>query len=150
MKIIEILFSGDAMNCITDGLPEHVVNTYCLISNTYTLYDKMDKKDFSVRNVYRGISTHVENEDTTREHSYYQWVPLVLFFQGVLFYIPRWLWKNWEGGKVQSITNGVRGFDMVKTEEKQIRLRNLVGYLVDSLHMHNFYFSFYFICEVSI
>ena len=24
-------------------------------------------------------------------------------FQAILFYIPRWLWKNWEAGKIQAL-----------------------------------------------
>ena len=23
--------------------------------------------------------------------------------QAILFYIPRWLWKNWEAGKIQAL-----------------------------------------------
>jgi hypothetical protein len=24
-------------------------------------------------------------------------------FQAILFYIPRWLWKNWEAGKIGAL-----------------------------------------------
>ena len=24
-------------------------------------------------------------------------------FQSILFYIPRWLWKNWEAGKIHAL-----------------------------------------------
>jgi membrane protein YdbS with pleckstrin-like domain len=26
-----------------------------------------------------------------------------IFFQAILFYIPRWLWKNWEAGKIAAL-----------------------------------------------
>ncbi|KAL5236288.1 hypothetical protein ACI65C_003698 [Semiaphis heraclei] len=41
------------------------------------------------------------------------------------FYVPHWIWKIWEGGKIRMITNGMRGFceGPVKTRRlKQDRL----------------------------
>lgn len=32
---------------------------------------------------------------------YYQWVSIVLSFQALLFYLPRYLWKTWEGGRMR-------------------------------------------------
>jgi hypothetical protein len=32
-------------------------------------------------------------------HAYYQWVPFVLFLQGVMFYLPHYLWKVFEVNK---------------------------------------------------
>lgn len=31
------------------------------------------------------------------------------YFQGLLFYLPHWVWKNWEEGKVRMISDGIRG-----------------------------------------
>ena len=38
-----------------------------------------------------------------RYHKYYQWVCFTLFFQAILFYIPRYLWKTWEAGKIKML-----------------------------------------------
>ncbi len=27
----------------------------------------------------------------------------LLLFQSILFYVPRWLWKNWEAGKIHAL-----------------------------------------------
>lgn len=32
---------------------------------------------------------------------YYQWVSIVLCFQALLFYLPRYLWVTWEGGRLR-------------------------------------------------
>lgn len=125
-----------------------------------------------------GIGSEVaDQEDPERYHSYYQWVPFMLFFQvkhtvnriavlhwpplpmisylfkflycqGVLFYIPHWVWKNWEEGKVRMVTDGIRGA-VVGTKQMRIDKQNrLVQYFVDTLHMHNVYAAGYFLCEV--
>jgi hypothetical protein len=28
---------------------------------------------------------------------------MYLLFQAILFYVPRWLWKNWEAGKIHAL-----------------------------------------------
>ena len=40
----------------------------------------------------RGVGT------TKRQKSY-----KLCMFQAILFYIPRWLWKNWEAGKISAL-----------------------------------------------
>lgn len=37
------------------------------------------------------------NEDNVTYHAYYQWVPFVLFFQAIIFYIPHYMWRKAEG-----------------------------------------------------
>lgn len=36
-------------------------------------------------------------------HSYYRYVPLILFLQAVFFYFPHYLWKIWENGTISSV-----------------------------------------------
>ena len=42
-------------------------------------------------------------------HAYYQWVPFVLFLQGIMFYFPHYLWKLLEDRKLDKITKDLRG-----------------------------------------
>lgn len=74
----------------------------------------------------------------------------MLFFQGILFYVPHWIWKNWEEGKIRMITDGVRGASIGQNDDRLSRQKQLVQYLIDTLHMHNVYASGYFLCEVNI
>ncbi len=39
--------------------------------------------------------------------AYYQWVPFMLFLQGLLFYLPHLLFKMWEGGKIRNVISGL-------------------------------------------
>lgn len=102
-------------------------------------------------------------------HSYYQWVPFMLFFQvsprwehqrpvettliqlfsqGVLFYVPHWIWKNWEEGKVGMISQGLRGMLTLNARERSERQRRLIDYIIDSLRTHNSYSFGYFFSEI--
>lgn len=56
----------------------------------------------NITSVARGTAAHpgvgpVTPEDEVVYHAYYQWVPFALFFQGILFYLPHYLWKTREG-----------------------------------------------------
>lgn len=99
------------------------------------------------------IGTHVSHPGLGIDHgektyhSYYQWVPFMLFFQGILFYMPHWMWKQWEEGKISMISDGMRGSNMDNKSERQARASKLVQYIVETLHLHNSYAAGYFFCE---
>ncbi len=38
---------------------------------------------------------------------------VLILFQAILFYIPRWLWKNWEAGKIAAL---MMDLDLVRTK----------------------------------
>ena len=78
----------------------------------------------------------------------FQQVASFLSAQGILFYVPHWIWKNWEEGKIRMITDGVRGAVIGgNNEERKERRKRLVQYISDTLHMHNMYALGYFFCE---
>lgn len=78
---IPLALTGDPMACITDGaVPGHVINTYCWITHTFTLPHQQGKPVGS-HVAHPGVGDFVQGEDETRYHSYYQWVPFMLFFQ---------------------------------------------------------------------
>jgi len=135
---------GDPISCINDGaVPTHVINTYCWITYTFTMPGYHGKP----------IGTHVAHSGVGLDqgertyHSYYQWVPFTLFFQGILFYVPHWIWKNWEQGKIRQISDGIRGVYTAPLDERLSRQSRLVRYIVDSRLTHNSYAFGYFLCE---
>ncbi|KAJ8981651.1 hypothetical protein NQ317_000879 [Molorchus minor] len=135
---------GDPIQCINDrGVPGHVINTYCWITYTFTLPHEQGKH-IGTESAHPGLGN--DNGDR-RYHSYYQWVPFVLFFQGILFYIPHWIWKNWEQGKIRMISEGMRGILVGEKQEREYRQNRLVQYLIETMHLHNSYAFGYFLCE---
>lgn len=76
-------------------------------------------------------------------------VPFVLFGQALMFYLPYYMWKLWEGSKVRNIIQGLHIFtikeqDAVKDEKEEI----LSGYVVTNLHEQNGWAIRYFTCEL--
>jgi hypothetical protein len=46
-------------------------------------------------------------------------------FQSILFYVPRWLWKNWEAGKIHAL---MMDLDIGVVQVDTLRMRsNLLG-----------------------
>lgn len=71
----------------------------------------------------------------------------MLFFQGLLFYMPHWMWKQWEEGKIRMVSEGMRGASLESKQERQAKTERLVQYIVETLHLHNSYAAGYFFCE---
>ena len=83
-----------------------------------------------------GVGSYNREEDEVSHKAYYQWVPFVLFLQGVLFYLPHLIFKAWEGGKVRNIIAGLNQLILDKKDRKD-RERALADYFVESMHTHN-------------
>lgn len=109
--IIQIcIFEGNPIECFTDNWKEKsgfvkALTTFCWTSNLYTQNEMNGKKIF---------------------HSYYKWVPFMLFFQAISFYVPHLIWKMWEGRKIEMITKEIRGFNMDTAEKRQAKQNKLV------------------------
>ena len=139
-------YIGDPIDCIVDEIPLHVMDTYCWIYSTFTIPNRLGGtigKDI----IQPGVASHVEGEDEVKHHKYYQWVCFVLFFQAMLFYVPRYLWKTWEGGRIKMLVLDLN-YPIVNEECKQDRKKLLVDYFTTNLHTQNFYAVRFFICEL--
>ena len=70
----------------------------------------------------------------------------IFIFQAILFYVPRWLWKNWEAGKIHALMMDL-DIGVVQDVEKRQKKRLLLDYLADNLKHHNWWAYRYFFCE---
>ncbi|XP_035429746.1 innexin shaking-B isoform X2 [Spodoptera frugiperda] len=144
-------YVGNPIDCIhTKDIPEDVLNTYCWIHSTYTLRSFFNKK-VGVEVPYPGIGNSrsakgKEDMSDRKIYKYYQWVCFCLFFQAMLFYAPRWLWKSWEGGKIRAL---MMDLDVgVCTEiEKKTKKKLILDYLWENLRYHNWWAYRYYLCE---
>lgn len=138
-------YIGDPIDCIVDEIPLPVMDTYCWIYSTFTIPNRLGGRP-GIDVAHPGVSTHNEN-DEIKYHKYYQWVCFVLFFQAILFYVPRYLWKTWEGGRIKMLVLDLN-CPVVNEECKADRKKLLVDYFASNLHTQNFYAVRFFICEV--
>ncbi|KDR16624.1 Innexin inx3, partial [Zootermopsis nevadensis] len=140
---------GNPIECLNSQFKDkiHVINTFCWITSTYTI-PHLQGQQVGTHVAGPGVGPHVQGLDEVQHHNYYQWVPFVLFLQGLLFYVPHWLWKNWEGGKIKMISKDLRGSTIECKEKRHNKQDKLVQYISYSLHTHNGYAFGYFFCEI--
>ncbi|XP_046984394.1 innexin inx2 [Schistocerca americana] len=138
-------YIGDPIDCIVDEIPLAVMDTYCWIYSTFTIPNRLNGK-IGLEVAHPGVGAHVAGKDEVKYHKYYQWVCFVLFFQAILFYIPRYLWKTWEGGRIKMLVLDLNS-PVVNEQSKADRKKLLVDYFATNLHTQNFYAYRFFICE---
>ena len=73
-------------------------------------------------------------------------MPFVLFLQGMMFYIPHWLWKTYEGGCLQKITGGLRGRTL-DVEQRKAQLDTLVKYVKETMKLNQWYAGVFILCD---
>ncbi|XP_033761632.1 innexin unc-9-like [Pecten maximus] len=97
------------------------INDLCWVSNTYYL-------PFDIQ-----VPAHLQaRKDESDEITYYQWVPLVLFLQALMFYLPRLIWKLYAtraGIEVKKMCILAKFSIDVFPEDREQRLRHIASYL---------------------
>ncbi|XP_022176722.1 innexin inx2-like [Myzus persicae] len=136
-------YFGDAIDCMVDGIPSGIMDTYCWIYSTFTIPDRFDGKEGRTM-AHPGVSDFEEGVDGVKYHKYYQWVCFVLFFQAMFFYVPRYIWKIWEAGRMKVLVLDLNSPFSFDSEHRQ----SLINYFVHNLHSQNFYFIRFFLCEI--
>ncbi|XP_050436259.1 innexin inx2 [Adelges cooleyi] len=138
-------YIGDPIDCIVDDVPLNVMDTYCWIYSTFTVPNRVAGR-IGKDVVQPGIASHVDGEDEVKYHKYYQWVCFVLFFQAMFFYLPRYMWKTWEGGRIKMLVLDLN-CPIISEECKTDRKKLLIDYFATNLHTQNFYAIRFFLCE---
>ncbi|KAK3854890.1 hypothetical protein Pcinc_038670 [Petrolisthes cinctipes] len=144
---------GDKIECITsvdsDSFSD-VVNSYCFIMGTFTV-DRLHGEKPGVNTAHPGVGPQQPGDELTY-HTYYQWVPFVLFIQGVMFYIPHWLWKKSEGGLFRIIIQDLSisdylGSNLKNYSGRKERFNALSTYITHHMNAHRSWAFKFFLCE---
>ncbi|VVC30407.1 Innexin [Cinara cedri] len=138
-------YIGDPIDCIVDDVPLNIMDTYCWIYSTFTIPNRIGGR-IGKDVVQPGIASHVDGEDEVKYHKYYQWVCFVLFFQAMFFYLPRYMWKTWEGGRIKMLVLDLN-CPIISEDCKADRKKLLIDYFANNLHTQNFYAIRFFLCE---
>lgn len=143
---------GKPIDCITStSFPRpDALNTYCWIHSTFVLVHNETGKTPTGSNgawTHHGVGPAQPGFEPVY-HSYYQWVPFMLFLQGILFYAPHWIWKQCEGGKIKNMTEGCRGHSFGQEESRKTHCSSVSTYLRETIGTHNRLAYSYIACEV--
>ncbi|KAI4501258.1 hypothetical protein M0802_003631 [Mischocyttarus mexicanus] len=124
-------YVGNPISCIVDGgLPQHVINTYCWITSTFTMPDAFNRQ-VGKEVAHPGVANDFGGVQPRKYYPYYQWVCFILFFQALMCYTPQWLWNMWEGKLMKTIVMGMNyGLDKeeVLNEKKSILLKYILNH----------------------
>uniref|UniRef100_A0AC34FAQ6 Innexin n=1 Tax=Panagrolaimus sp. ES5 TaxID=591445 RepID=A0AC34FAQ6_9BILA len=105
---------------------EQYAEDYCFIQNTY----------------YIPIPEQIpegHDERQKAEFGYYQWVPVVLALQAVLFYLPNWLWKTLHQQSGLDLDTAISDASKLRTlhsNERRSEIGKLCTYISESLEMN--------------
>lgn len=152
-------YFGDPINCMPnfkDEIPEKVLNNYCWVRATYSLPKSFNEID-TEKVPYPGLDAYIEGDETVY-HTYYQWVGFFLFFQAILFQIPRMIWKITEGGTTSKIIlNLDKPIAVSKNQNNEIsykfgvenkNIQVLANYFQTTLNKHGWSAYIYYFCEL--
>lgn len=139
-------YIGDPIHCIVDVIPPKVMDAYCWFYSTYTLSNRLTGiagKDM----VQPGVASLSEGGNTFIYHRYYQWVCFAIFFQALWCYIPRYMWKSYEGGRLKALTEDLKK-PLIDDDIKAKRKSAVTSYFKENLNQQNFYAYRFFLCEM--
>eukprot|EP00088_Acartia_fossae_P006229 TRINITY_DN1286_c0_g1_i5.p1 TRINITY_DN1286_c0_g1~~TRINITY_DN1286_c0_g1_i5.p1 ORF type:complete len:388 (+),score=39.41 TRINITY_DN1286_c0_g1_i5:80-1243(+) len=102
-------YFGEPITCnpthATSALKANLINNYCYINGTTTVIPRDRTRRFMHNEIYRGIFTATHDNDDFIEvrHTYYQWVPFILFLQALAFYLPFHMWSRTVGERIDKL-----------------------------------------------
>jgi innexin len=80
-------------------------------------------------------------------HDYYQWVTLALIAQVAITYLPTFLWKAWEGGRIKSLVTGLQ-HPCLSDETRESSKRMIKRFLLRGAGHQRFYLCRFMICDL--
>lgn len=104
----------------------------------------------SVRYLYPGIAVpraYGDFESTTYWHRYYQYIPVMLFLQAILFYFPHYLWRVWENGIISTICKQLHDHRFSPTEFIECN-HHIIDYLQNCFTLNKTLVYKYYLCHV--
>ena len=157
-------YIGEHIRCIAgSGVAEQVINTFCFFTSTYTVTKHMNVTSVELGEIAHPGVGPASREDPIVHHAYYQWVPFVLFFQAILFYIPHYLWRSAEGGRLKILVSGLNmaslalretslqtenGISVPSKQDRDDKIRQIHVSFINRIHLNRPWAYYLGLCEV--
>ncbi|EFA07886.1 Innexin inx2-like Protein [Tribolium castaneum] len=143
-------YFGDPINCKVEENRD-IVETYCWIHGTYIRRDTLSGKSGFIPGLgpdNRDIRPWMRSpDDKIIWQKYYQWVCIVFCFQALLFYLPRYLWKTWEGGRLRLLVSDLNT-PLVTASWNPTTKSQMIQYIINGKYFHTLYAIRYVVCEI--
>ncbi|KAJ8897812.1 hypothetical protein PR048_003165 [Dryococelus australis] len=137
-------YVGDPIVCLSDGrVPSDVLDAYFLMSSTFTFPNRLSAR-VGVDVVQLGVFT--PRGDAYRYATFYQWVCYCLILQSLMFYVPRYLWKVFEDGRMRALAAVINVSDTGDSGEQKRDM--VVKYITKLWNRQNSYAIKFFLCEI--
>ena len=124
-------YVGDPINCWVPahftGNHEEYANSYCWIKNTY----------------YLPFGEYIPKEDEGHKRQmipYYQWVPMILLVQALLFYMPVMVWRTLNSRSGIDVNNIVEAGETFQNTEKSEGREATLRYMTNQMDRYRNYF----------
>nr|XP_022900886.1 innexin inx2-like [Onthophagus taurus] len=143
-------YFGDPIDCEVQDRSSEVIETYCWIFGTFTIKKTLNENILSGLGPDPRLLNDLLQDSSSDEiitQKYYQWVCIVFCFQALLFYIPRYLWKTWEGGRLRLLAKDLGGPLIPNCWNKETKER-LISYMLSGNYSHNLYALRFAFCEL--
>ncbi|KAH1016729.1 innexin inx2 [Dendroctonus ponderosae] len=136
-------YFGDPIHCDVESLKKEIVDVICWSSGTFTVQETLQDTYLSSQSL-GGLGNEVGK--TTYSLLYYQWICLLFCIQALLFYVPRYLWKSWEGDRLGQIVKDLCGPLVSEKWTKSYKYK-IRTYILSNENHNTFAYRFAF-CEL--
>lgn len=91
--------------------------------------------------------SQMENLDKVKLYAYYGWTFVALIVQAIFFVVPYFVWKSWEGGKIEILINDITLAVKRKDSEENIQQPLIEYFFTNSQYAYGFMYK-QLICEL--
>jgi len=141
-------YIGDPIDCMVTDIPGDMMDTYCWIHSTFSVPTRWVGKQ-GVDIPHPGISPTADLEEgqEVKYHKWYQWVAFFLFLEVLFFYLPRYIWKSSENGKVKMLIGDLKD-PLLDDGAKESQINEIVKYFRLHRGTHSLYAMRFFAMEM--
>ncbi|XP_044262000.1 innexin inx7-like isoform X2 [Tribolium madens] len=138
---------------------DRVIETFCFFSTTFTVIDDFNTDKWKYGPLaHPGVAPYgIGSKQPIRKHSYYQWVPFVLFGQGIMFYLTHLLWKIMEDNTIEKLVSGLnctklallnKESDEIDRKDKKVRIKRIKNIFLKRLKITKSWTWWFVFCEL--